>query len=89
VVAGLDRWDDYTDAKEAMFFYIDTADAPWTVIKSNDKKRARLAAMHVLSLFAYENKDVEVVGTPDPLIAGPASRLFEDGEQVLRQFPQL
>jgi polyphosphate kinase 2 (PPK2 family) len=40
-----DKWDDYTEAKEAMFFYTDTADAPWTVIKSNDKKRARLNCM--------------------------------------------
>src|SRR3712207_7397896 len=41
-LASLDKWEDYTDAKEAMFFYTDTADAPWTVIKSNDKKRARV-----------------------------------------------
>src|SRR3712207_9488735 len=41
----LDKWGDYTEAKEAMFFYTDTADAPWTVLKSNDKKRARLEAM--------------------------------------------
>ena len=48
--ASLDKWDDYTEAKEAMFFYTDTADAPWTVIKSNDKKRARLGCMrHFLS----------------------------------------
>ena len=33
-----DKWKDYTEAKEAMFFYTDTADAPWTVIKSDDKK---------------------------------------------------
>ncbi|MCB1451459.1 MAG: polyphosphate kinase 2, partial [Nitratireductor sp.] len=41
-LASLDKWDDYTEAKEAMFFYTDTADAPWTVVKSDDKKRARL-----------------------------------------------
>ena len=53
-LASLDKWDDYTEAKEAMFFYTDTADAPWTVVKSNDKKRARLEAMrHVLSRFDY------------------------------------
>src|SRR5829696_8834713 len=38
----LDKWDEYTEAKEAMFFYTDTADAPWTIVKSDDKKRARL-----------------------------------------------
>jgi polyphosphate kinase 2 len=40
--ASIDKWDDYTEAKEAMFFYTDTADAPWTIVKSDDKKRARL-----------------------------------------------
>ena len=89
-LASLDRWDDYTDAKEAMFFYTDTADAPWTVIKSNDKKRARLQAMrHVLSRFEYENKDDEVVGTTDPVLLGPASRLFEEDELPSHPFPQL
>jgi polyphosphate kinase 2 (PPK2 family) len=81
-LASLDKWDDYTDAKEAMFFYTDTADAPWTVIKSNDKKRARVESMrHLLSRFTYHGKDAEVVGQPDPLIVGRASQLFEEGEQ--------
>jgi polyphosphate kinase len=89
-LASLDRWDDYTDAKEAMFFYTDTADAPWTVIKSNDKKRARLQAMrYLLTRFEYEKKDHEVVGGPDPLLVGRASQLFEDDERPTRQFPQL
>ena len=65
----LDRWEDYTDAKEQMFLHTDTDHAPWTTIKSNDKKRARLNAMrHFLSQFEYEDKDHDVVGTPDPLI---------------------
>ena len=77
-LASLDKWDDYTEAKEAMFFYTDTADAPWTVIKSNDKKRARLEAMRlVLSRFDYPDKDDEVVGQPDPLIVGSAASIFE------------
>ncbi len=77
-LASLDRWDDYTEAKEAMFFYTDTADAPWTVIKSNDKKRARLEAMRVvLSRFDYPDKDPEVVGEPDPRIVGTAASIFE------------
>ncbi|MEJ2178656.1 MAG: polyphosphate kinase 2, partial [Gammaproteobacteria bacterium] len=67
--ASLDKWDDYTEAKEAMFFYTDTADAPWTIIKSDDKKRARLACMrHFLSTLPYEGKDEEVVGEPDPYL---------------------
>jgi len=80
-IASLDRWDAYTEAKEAMFFYTDTADAPWTVIKSNDKKRARLGAMHhVLHRFDYADKDAEVATAPDPLVVGPASKIFEDDE---------
>jgi polyphosphate kinase 2 len=89
-LALLDKWDEYTDAKEAMFAYTDTEDAPWTVVKSNDKKRARLGAMrHVLSLFPYEDKNDDVVSAPDPLIVGPASDVYEQGEHTDRQFPQL
>jgi hypothetical protein len=89
-IQSLDKWDDYTEAKEAMFFYTDTADAPWTVVKSNDKKRARLEAMrHVLHRFNYTDKDAEVVGTPDPLIVGPASLAVEGTEMSPRVFPRL
>jgi polyphosphate kinase len=89
-LASLDRWDAYTEAKEAMFHYTDTEHAPWTVVKSNDKKRARLEAMrHVLNLYDYDDKDVELVGAPDPLIIGPAAHIFEQGESTGRQFPPL
>lgn len=65
-LASLDKWDAYTEAKERMFTATHTELAPWTVIKSNDKKRARLEAMrHVLSLFDYEGKDLAAVGSPD------------------------
>ena len=88
--ASLDKWDAYTEAKEAMFFYTDTADAPWTVIKSNDKKRARIGALrHVLHLMNYTDKDAGVVGAPDPLIVGPAASVYEHGEQPDRLFPRL
>jgi polyphosphate kinase 2 len=77
-IQSLDKWDDYTEAKEAMFFYTDTADAPWTVVKSNDKKRARLEAIrHVLEQYDYDGKDEEVVGKPDRRIIGPPSLLSE------------
>jgi hypothetical protein len=77
-LAALDRWEDYTEAKEAMFIHTDTADAPWTVVKSNDKKRARLEAMRlVLSRFDYDGKDHDVVGQPDPRIVGRGVDLFE------------
>jgi len=80
-LASLGRWDDYTVAKEAMFKQTDTAFAPWTVVKSNDKKRARIGAMRfVLSQFDYPRRDDSVVGSPDPLIVGPAARVYERGE---------
>ncbi|WP_443082519.1 polyphosphate kinase 2 [Tabrizicola sp.] len=81
--ASLDRWDDYTEAKEAMFFYTDTADAPWVIVKSNDKKRARLNCMrHFLSTLDYPNKDPAVVGVPDPLIVGRATQGLGIGPDI-------
>lgn len=75
-LASLDKWDAYTEAKEAMFAHTDTDYAPWTVVKSNDKKRARINAMrYVLSLFDYDGKNEELVGTPDPLIVGRAKEV--------------
>jgi polyphosphate kinase len=73
-LASLDKWDEYTRAKEAMFRHTDVPQARWTVIRSNDKKRARLEAMrYVLSLLDYEDREREAVGVPDPLITGPAT----------------
>lgn len=69
----LDRWDDYTAAKEAMFADTDKKYAPWITVKSNDKKRGRVNAMRAfLNQFDYEGKDPEVVYAPDPLIVGRA-----------------
>ena len=80
-MASLDKWDEYTRAKESMFFYTDTADAPWTVIKSDCKKRARLNAMrYVLHKVPYTNKDLATVGTLDPLLVGRANVVYEQGE---------
>jgi len=80
--ASLDKWHEYTKAKEAMFFYTDTADAPWTVVKSDCKKRARLNAMrYVLHKLPYETKDLEQVGPIDPLLLGRAHVVYERGEQ--------
>ena len=70
------KWDDYTEAKEAMFFYTDTADSPWLVVKSDDKKRARLACMqHFLNSLPYTDKDSNLVNAVDPLIVGRASHV--------------
>ena len=82
--ASLDKWDDYTEAKEAMFFYTDTADAPWTVIRSNDKKRARLTCMrHFLSQLDYPDKDAEVATPPDPLIFHQAEAVLSNSDHIL------
>jgi polyphosphate kinase 2 len=81
-LASLDKWDDYTKAKEAMFFHTDTADAPWTVIKSDCKKRARLNALrYILHKLPYANKDVSQIGTLDTLLVGRANIVYERGEQ--------
>lgn len=79
--ASLDKWDDYTHAKEAMFFSTDTADAPWIVIKSDCKKRARLNAMrYVLHRLVYEQKEGARIGPVDPLLVGRANVVYEVGE---------
>ena len=78
--ASLDKWDDYTKAKEAMFVQTDTLEAPWTIIKSDCKKRARLNALrYVLHSVPYEGKDVDAIGDLDPLIVNRADLLAEDG----------
>ena len=78
-LASLDRWEDYTKAKEDMFFYTNTHHAPWTVVKSNCKKRARLETIRfILNQIPYEGKDEEVVGKPDPLIVSSGEDIFAD-----------
>jgi polyphosphate kinase len=68
-IASLDRWEAYTQAKEEVFRRTDKKHAPWTIIRSNDKKRARVNAMRFfLSQFEYEGRDDEILGTPDPLL---------------------
>jgi polyphosphate kinase 2 len=82
--ASMDKWDDYTEAKEAMFFFTDTADSPWIVIKSDDKKRARLNCMqHFLSSLDYPNKDTSIVRGPDPLIVGASAHVIGRSEHIV------
>ena len=85
-LASLDRWDEYTTAKEAMFLHSHTEHAPWTVVRSNDKKRGRVEAIRfVLNRLDYPGKDEAVVGRPDPLIVGPPSVVAADaGERSPR-----
>jgi polyphosphate kinase 2 (PPK2 family) len=78
-IESLDRWDDYTEAKEAMILATDTETAPWTSIKSNDKKRARINAMRFfLNRFDYEGKDTSVVYAPNPLLVQRARDALVD-----------
>jgi len=82
--ASLDKWNDYTRAKEAMFLHCDTSDAPWTVIKSDCKKRARLNAMrYVLHRLPYSNKKPSEIGPVDPLIVGRPSLVSSLSEDDL------
>ena len=82
--ASIDKWDDYTEAKEAMFFNTDTADAPWVIVKSDDKKRARLNCMqHFLSSLPYPDKDPHVVRGPDPLIVGSSGQVIGRSDHIL------
>ncbi|MER5890791.1 polyphosphate kinase 2 [Streptomyces sp. NPDC001941] len=80
-LASLDLWDAYTTAKVEMFRATDTEHAPWTVVKTNDKRRGRLEAMRsLLARCPYPQKDQAAVGEPDPLIVGPADTLLERDE---------
>jgi polyphosphate kinase 2 len=82
-LASLDKWEEYTRAKEAIFLHTDTADSPWTVIKSDCKKRARLNALrYVLHKLPYTNKDLEQIGPLDPLLVGRAHVVYERGERT-------
>jgi polyphosphate kinase 2 len=83
-LASLDKWDDYTRAKEAMFLHCDTSDAPWTVIKSDCKKRARLNAMrYVLHRIPYSKKSLATIGPIDPLIVGRPSLVSNPSDDQL------
>ena len=82
--ASLDKWDQYTEAKEAMFFYTDTADAPWIIVKSDDKKRARINCMrHFLYALPYPNKNTKIIFAPDALIVGTSSHVIGRDESIL------
>ncbi|MHB9799800.1 polyphosphate kinase 2 [Pseudomonas sp. MT3] len=85
-IQSLDRWDEYTQAKEAMFFHTDTADAPWVVIKSDDKKRARLNCLrHFLHVLDYPGKDLRIARAPDDRLVGRAAEL--DRDELERPIP--
>ena len=84
----LGKWDAYTDAKEAKFHYTDSEHGPWTVVRSNDKKRARLEAIkHVLRKFDYDGKDEDAIGEPDQALIGTPAVLSEHNPGL--SFPDL
>jgi polyphosphate kinase len=85
-MASLDKWDAYTRAKETMFVQCDTSDAPWTVIKSDCKKRARLNAMrYVLHRLPYARRDAPAIGPVDPLIVGRPSLVSGIGDDHIER----
>ena len=80
-VESLGRWDEYTKAKESMLFYTDTADSPWTIVRSDDKKRARLNSIKfMLRSIPYEGRNDKLLADMDPLIVGSARDIYETGE---------
>jgi polyphosphate kinase 2 len=82
--ASLDKWGDYTRAKENMFFHTDTSEAPWIVVKSDCKKRARLNAMrYVLHTIPYDQKDEKKIDKIDPLLVGRSNVIYEKGERYM------
>lgn len=86
-IQSLDKWDDYTAAKQAMFFHTNTGDAPWVVVKSDDKKRARLNCIrHFLASLDYPDKDPRVAHNADPLIVGAPKHMQNEDEDKLMRF---
>ncbi len=78
-LAAIKQWDAYTDAQREIFRFTHTAIAPWTVIRANDQRRARLEAIRtVLSEMSYDGKDESLVGKPDPLVVGDGPEFFYD-----------
>jgi polyphosphate kinase 2 (PPK2 family) len=88
--ASLDRWDDHTEAKEPMVFETDTADAPWTVVKPDDKTRARLKAMrHLVGSLDHRDNDAVVLQPPDPLIIARATQVIGTADTLAATPPAL
>jgi polyphosphate kinase 2 len=70
-VAGMAKWDEYTEAQSLMFERTHTPHAPWIIVRSNDKRRARLAVIRrILQALPYDGRDMEAIGKADPKIIG-------------------
>lgn len=84
--ASLGKWKAYTEAKESMLYYTDTPQNPWTIIRSDCKKRARLNAISfVLNQIDYAGKDVKNLFLLDPLVIGSAETVYEEDEILHRE----
>lgn len=71
------RWDQYSEARDDLLVHADSPVAPWTVVNSNEKKRARLEAIRsVLHRLDYEHKDHDVAHEPDPFVVRPAAEVM-------------
>ena len=82
-IKSIDKWREYTEAKEAMFLLTNFEVAPWTIIKSDDKKRARINAIrHVINVMDYQGKDPDVAHTPDPSIVAYSHEVYTAGAPI-------
>jgi polyphosphate kinase 2 len=70
-IAGINKWDDYTRARDEMFERTHKAFAPWIIVRANDKRRARLAVIQrILLSLPYDGRDLDAIGKPDKKIVG-------------------
>jgi len=77
-IAGMTRWDDYTQARDQMIERTHTDHAPWTIVRANDKRRARLAVMrHILLELPYPGRDTDGIGAPDKKIIGKGVKFLK------------
>jgi polyphosphate kinase 2 len=77
-IAGIARWDNYTKARNEMIDETHTEHAPWVVVRSNDKRRARIEVIrHVLLALEYAGRDLDEIGKPDGKIIGEGPKLLK------------
>ncbi len=80
----LKKWDAFTQARDAMFYHTHNSEAPWTVVRNDEKRRGRINCLrHILSLVPYAKKDDAVVGRPDPLIVGPPTIFLPHDRELM------
>jgi len=76
-LAGMKLWDDYTKVRDTMIARTHSAHAPWTIVRANDKRRARIAVMRrILRSIPYAGRDMSAVGEEDGKIIGEGPRFL-------------